>query len=453
MRIAPKSFPATLLLAVDCGSTTVGSIAWLKERGVDVIVLDHHQVSSSAPAAVALVNPHAGAPAGQGGEMVQPRRFTELCSVGLAFKLAHALLKRGREITLPGAADFDLRPLLDLVALGTIADIVPLVAENRILVSAGLDRLNKTQRPGLVALAKVAQCPSVLGPYEVGFQLAPRLNAAGRLETAEEALRLLLAREFAEAMPLAQRLDAHNRERQEIERGISEQALAAVRARFNPETDFVIVEGQEPWHIGVVGIVASRILQQFYRPTIIVGGDAGEWRGSGRSIPGFDLAAALRECGDLLVRHGGHSMAAGLSLAPANLPAFRRRLNDLARRSLKPEALQPPLRLDAEVGLDEVNLEALTHLGRLKPTGQGNPQIQMVARSLSHQRPLQRLGAQKQHVKMWLTDGLATHEAVWWGAGSESLPVSDFDVAFCPQVNEFKGRRTVQLKVLDWQPH
>jgi single-stranded-DNA-specific exonuclease len=299
---------------------------------------------------------------------VQPSTptFTELCSAGLAFKLAHALVKRGRETGLAGAAEFDLRPLLDLVALGTIADLVPLTGENRILVSAGLQRLNATQRPGLVALKQVAQCPPQLGTYEVGFQLGPRLNAAGRLETAEESLHLLLARDLAGAMPLAQNLDSRNRERQKIERGIVEEVIGVVKSKFDPQTDFVIVEGQLLWHIGVVGIVASRVLQQFYRPTIILGGEGGEWRGSGRSIAGFDLAAALRECGDLLVRHGGHAMAAGLSLQPEKIDALRQRLNELARRALKPEDLQPPLRLDAEAGLDEMNLGPARRTGVLE---------------------------------------------------------------------------------------
>ncbi len=440
-----NKFPTNLLLAVDCGSTTVQSIAWLKERGVDVIVLDHHQVSSPAPAALALVNPHKSHSSPPGS-----LPFSELCSAGLAFKLAHALVKRGRQTSLPGANEFDLRPLLDLVALGTIADLVPLLGENRILVSAGLHRLNETRRPGLLALKQVARSPSPLGVHEVGFQLAPRLNAAGRLETAEESLRLLIAPSLAEALPLAQSLDARNRERQQLERTIAEQAIAAVRARFNPQTDFVIVEGQQPWHIGVVGIVASRVLQQFYRPTIIVGGDGPEWRGSGRSIAGFDLAAALRQCNHLLVRHGGHAMAAGLSLEADKLDAFRSRLNDVARQSLQPHDLDPPLRLDAEVGLEEINLQTLSHLGRLKPMGQGNPPVQFCSRNLVHQRPLQRIGGDKQHVKMWLTDGVTTHEAVWWGAGNESLPVGTFDVAFSPQLNDYNGRRTVQLKTLDW---
>jgi single-stranded-DNA-specific exonuclease len=410
---------------------------------VDVIVLDHHQVSSPAPDAVALVNPQLA-----GEDEISSR---ELCSVGLAFKLAHAIIKRGREINLSGAAEFDLRPLLDLVALGTIADLVPLIGENRILVSAGLERLNVTQRSGLVALKKVAQSPDKLGTFDVGFELAPRLNAAGRLETAEESLHLILSRDLAEAVPLAQNLDLRNRERQKIERGIVEEVIGAIRARFNPETDFVIVEGQLLWHIGVVGIVASRVLQEFYRPTIIIGGDGGEWRGSGRSIAGFDLAAALRECGDLLARHGGHAMAAGLSIAPEKIGALRQRLNGLACRSLKPEDLQPPLRLDAEVGLDEINFGTLGELARLKPTGQGNPGVQFCARNLTRARPLQRMGKEKRHIKLWVTDGTATCEAVWWNGGDKSLPVGKFDLAFAPQMNEFNGRRAVQLKVLDWQ--
>jgi single-stranded-DNA-specific exonuclease len=456
-----KKFPTTLLLAVDCGSTAVNTIAWLKHRGVDVVVLDHHQVSSPAPTAVALVNPQLGVlpSGGPGAERKPPeggtpneKRFTELCSAGLAFKFAHAILKRGREINLPGAAEFDLRPLLDLVALGTIADLVPLTGENRILVSAGLERLNTTQRPGLIALKKVAQTASPLGTYEVGFQLAPRLNAAGRLETAEESLHLLLARDETEALPIAQNLDSRNRERQKIERSIVEEVIGAVRAKFNPDTDFVIVEGQLLWHIGVVGIVASRVLQEFYRPTIIIGGEGDEWRGSGRSIAGFDLAAALRECDDLLVRHGGHAMAAGLSIEAKNLDAFRQRLNEIARRALKPENLQPPLRLDAEAGLDEITLESLAELDRLKPTGQGNSAVQFFTRNLVHQRPLQRMGAEKKHVKMWVTDLVTTHEAVWWNGGEKSLPVGKFDLAFGPQINEFNGKRAVQLKVLDWRP-
>ncbi len=446
-----RKFHAHLLLAVDCGSTSVETIASLRAKGVDVIVLDHHQISSPAPEAVALVNPWAAAGL-NGTSAGRPLTHTELCSAGLAFKLAHAIVKRGRELNLPGMAEFDLKPLLDLVALGTIADLVPLSGENRILAWAGLHQLNQSQRPGIVALNKAAQITDKIGVYEVGFQLGPRLNAAGRLENAEESLKLLLAQTLDEALPVAKQLDLRNRERQKIEKTIVEQALTALRAKFDPNDHFVIVEGQVPWHIGVVGIVASRVLQEFYRPTIIIGGENGEMRGSGRSIAGFDLAAALRECGHLLVRHGGHAMAAGLSILPDNIDLFREKLNDLARRTLKPDHLQPSLRLDAEVGLDEMSFETLSQLDKLKPHGQGNPATQFCAKNVSHARPLQRIGAEKQHVKMKISDGTAWHEAVWWNAGNKLLPVGKFDLAFTPQINQFNGSRCVQLKVLDWRP-
>src|SRR5471032_2265372 len=413
-----NKFPTTLLLAVDCGSTAVETVKSLAARGIDVIVLDHHQVSNPAPNAVALVNPQLST------FNFQPSTaFTELCSAGLAFKLAHALVKRGRETGLPGAAEFDLKPLLDLVALGTIADLVPLVGENRILVSAGLRQLNETKRAGIIVLKKVAQTPEKLGAYEVGFQLVPRLNAAGRLETAEESLHLLLAENLEDAMPVAQNLDLRNRERQKIEKSIVEEVIGVVRSKFDAQKDFVIVEGQLLWHIGVVGIVASRVLSEFYRPTIIIGGENGEMRGSGRSIAGFDLAAALRECDDLLLRHGGHAMAAGLSIAPDKIDLLRGRLNELARLKLKPEDLQPPLRLDAEVGLGEINFESLAELEKLKPTGQRNPAVQFCARNLSHAKPLQKIGAQKQHVKMLVTDGATKLDAVRWNVRDKPLRV------------------------------
>ena len=439
-----SKFPTSLLLAVDCGSTAVNTIGWLQQRGVDVIVLDHHQVSRPPPLAAALVNPQLN------GD--KDSSFRELCSVGLAFKLAHALVKRGRECGEPIALNFDLRPFLDLVALGTIADLVPLTGENRILVTAGLARLNTTQRPGLQALKQVAQVSAPIGGYEVGFQLAPRLNAAGRLEHATEALQLLLAPDLAQAEPLAHSLDARNRERQNIERRMAEEVLGVLRAKFNPQTDLVIVEGQLLWHVGVVGIVASRVLQEFYRPTIIIGGEGDEWRGSGRSIEGFDLAAALRECADLLVRHGGHAMAAGLSIRSENLDAFRARINQHARRTLKPEQLRPALRLDAEITPGALTYERVVELGKLQQTGIGNPPVQLWMRGVTHQRPLQRIGAEKKHVKLWLTDGQATHEAVWWGAGDGALPTGRFDIAFTPKLNEFNGTVSLQLSVLDWRP-
>lgn len=432
--------PTTLLLAVDCGSTATEPIGWLNGRGVDVLVLDHHQLSDPLPPALALVNPLRSAE-GPGAPF---------CSAGLAFKLAHALVKHGREAGLEGFDTFNLKPLLDLVALGTVADLVPLTGENRVLVHAGLERLDATSRPGLQALKRVARTRSPMGVYEVGFQLGPRLNAAGRLETAEDALRLLLCEREDEARNLAEVLDQQNRDRQEVERRIAQEAGDRVRTRFDPARDLVIVEGDPSWHIGVVGIVASRVLREFHRPTLILGGDGAVWRGSGRSVPGFDLAAALRECADLLEKHGGHAMAAGLSIDPSHLPAFRERINGLARARLGPEHLQPEVRIDAFVPLASLDLALVAELRRLEPFGMGNPVVQLAVRGLTHARPPQRL--KEQHWKFWVTDGGRTVETVWWGAGARPVPEGRFDLAVIPEVGDYGGRRFIQLRLVDWRP-
>lgn len=432
--------PTSLLLAVDCGSTAVDPIAWLNSRGVDVLVLDHHQLSDPLPPALALVNPLRSPDAAS----------APFCSAGLAFKLAHALVKHGRESGLAGFDTYNLKPLLDLVALGTVADLVPLIGENRILVHAGLERLDGTSRVGLQALKRVSRTRSPMGVYEVGFQLGPRLNAAGRLETAEDALRLLLCDREAEAQSLAEVLDLQNRERQEVEKRIAQEAGERVRNRFDPQRDLVIVEGDSSWHIGVVGIVASRVLREFHRPTLILGGDGTLWRGSGRSVSGFDLAGALRDCSDLLEKHGGHAMAAGLSIDPARLEAFRQRINDLARERLRPEHLQPEVRIDASIPLRSLSLPVVADLRRIEPFGMGNPVVQLAVRGLTHARPPQRL--KEQHWKFWVTDGGTPVETVWWGAGDRPVPEGRFDLAVIPEAGDYGGRRFLQLRLIDWKP-
>jgi single-stranded-DNA-specific exonuclease len=435
-----KKFATKLILAVDCGSSSAAVIDGLSAHGVDVIVLDHHQIGASVPKARALINPHHG----------DNPHLRELCSVGLAFKLAHAVLKRGRDLGIGEAFQIDLKTFLDLVALGTIADLVPVTGENRILVSRGLMQLSETKRPGLMALKEIAQCKQQLGPQEIGYQLAPRLNAAGRLEDALEALHLLLGTDPDECTSIAQRLDARNRERQTIEKKIVAEIMEAIR--FNPADDFAIVRGDQAWHIGVVGIVASRVLQEFYRPTIILGGDGDQWRGSGRSIEGFDLAAALRECSDLLVKHGGHAMAAGVSVRPENVDAFRARMNEIVKSKLKAEQFVPPLRVDSEVTLADLTFDQIRELGRIEHCGIGNPPVRLLLRNVHQPRPLQRVGADKRHVKMWIGDSRVTREAIWWNAGELALPVGQFDLAFCPELSEYKELFTVQLRVLDWRP-
>jgi single-stranded-DNA-specific exonuclease len=461
-----QKHPASLLLAVDCGSTAVETITDLRARGIDVIVLDHHQISQPPPPALALVNPQVAANVGNASEDHQnaiPAEargaekarvpFSELCSAGLAFKLAHALVKTDRQAGRAAAQSFDIRELLDLVALATIADLVPLIGENRILVQAGLRRLAETTRPGLIALKEVAGITgATLGSFDISHGLAPRLNAAGRLETAAEALNLVTAATRDAAMPIAQSLDARNRERQDIERHMADQVIASLRQRFDPARDFAIVEGEMLWHIGVVGIVASRVQREFYRPTIILGGDGHLWRGSGRSIEGLDLAAGLRACSDLLERHGGHAMAAGLSITPQRVNEFRARLNQLVQESLSEEQLRPALRLDAEVTPAELHLDLMEELARLQPVGQGNPPVQVVVRGLRLDRPPRLMGREQQHAKLSARAGGVTLEIVWWRCEMDRMPKGAFDLACVPEINEFNGRRTLQLRLLDWRP-
>ncbi len=437
-----EKYSPHVFLAVDCGSTAGDSIEFLNQKGIDVIVLDHHQIADPSPRAVALVNPQ-----------IDGGRFCELSSVGLAFKLAHAIVMRSRELNHPPSAhDYDLKPLLDLVALGTVADLVPLIRENRIMVTTGLNRLNQTRRAGLLALMEVAQVRDRIGVFEISFQLGPRINASGRLEDAMASLDLILCSDLDSAKRKALELDACNRERQQIEKGIADKAISAVRNAFDPEEDFVIVQGDLDWHVGVVGIVASRVLREFYRPTIILGGEGQELRGSGRSVEGFDLAEALRSCDDLLLRHGGHAMAAGLSVPPENLEVFRRRINGYARQHLDRRYLTPRVHLDAVVSLDELGLSQMEELVTLRPFGAGNVPLQFAVRDVVLQSLPHRMGKDGQHAKFWITDGEVSNEVLWWNCGKQALPSGHFDLAFAPQINDYNGRRTIQLKLLHWQP-
>jgi single-stranded-DNA-specific exonuclease len=302
----------------------------------------------------------------------------------------------------------------------------------------------------LIALQEVSGMENRIGVYEVAFQLGPRLNAAGRLEHAAAALDLLRAKDPETARGLAESLDAQNRARQDLEKQIARECFEAVRARFDPEQHFAIVEGSAAWHVGVVGIVASRIQREFHRPVIVIGSDGAEWRGSGRSIEGFDLAAALRECGHLLERHGGHAMAAGVSLQAANVDLFRERFNEVARARLDASALQRTLRLDAEAQLSELSENTVVAAERLGPFGNGNPQIQLVIRKVRLVGEVRRMGAEEKHARFAVSDGFSRQDVVWWNA--QSLPNGLFDLAVTPQTNVYNGLTRVQLKLLDIRP-
>ena len=438
-----EQYKINLLLAVDCGSTSNEAIDCLNNNNVDVIVLDHHQLSNPAPNPVAMVNPQLNN---------NYPNFQELCSVGLAFKLIHAIVKRGRQEGLQKERDLDLKQFLDLVAIGTVADLVPLVGENRKLLRFGLEQLGETTRPGLVALKKIVNIKPPVSVFNVGFNLGPRINAAGRMENPATALNLLLSKDTYSAEINAKKLDDFNLKRQKIERDISNKAIENIQNTFNPEKDLVIVEGDKEWHLGVIGIVASRVMRKFYRPTFILAKDGDGWKGSARSIEGFDLAEAMRDCDDLLNDHGGHAMAAGVSVKPGQLDAFRERINEIAKQTISSEMFQAPLKLDAETNLSEMTLVRLKEMQQIEPTGQGNPEIQLLIPKLTMSGSINRMGKEKQHVKFWANDERDSCEVIAWNLKPEDEPKGVFDLAVVPQVNNFNGHLSVQLKLIDWRP-
>jgi single-stranded-DNA-specific exonuclease len=427
-----KEHQPQLLLAVDCGTSSVPEIADLKKRKVDTIVLDHHEPAEKLPDCVALVNPKVVA-AGMAAS-------TPLASVGVSFKLAHALLKRDRRLS----EQIDLREHLDLVAVGTVADVVPLIGENRILVKAGLERLPHTQKIGLRALMDVAGVPDEVSPYHIGFRIAPRLNAAGRLADAMAALELLLTTDGSRAKELATLLDNHNAERQRIEEHMVDDAMAMARAQ---EQDRVLVLAKEGWHVGVIGIVASRVQQEFYKPTVVIGIENKLGKGSCRSITGFSIVDALRHCGSLLERFGGHEMAAGLSVKAANIDSLRQELNEFAAKALKDDDRHQRVKIDAVIALDELDAGFFEQLARLEPCGPENPTPVFAVEGMQLRGAPRVVG--KNHLRFNVTDGDTTAQAIWWGRGDFELPKGKFDVAFTPELNEFRGVESVQLKVRD----
>ena len=438
-----KQFEINLLLAIDCGSTSNEAIDCLNKNKVDVIVVDHHQLSNPPPNPVAMVNPQLSN---------DYPNFQELCSVGLAFKLIHAIVKKGRQEGLQKERDLDLKQYLDLVAIGTVADLVPLVGENRKLLRFGLEQLSNTTRPGLVALKKITNIKSPVSVFNVGFNLGPRINAAGRMENPLAALNLLLAKDIFTAEKNAKLLDGFNLDRQKVERDISTKAIEDIKNKFDPDKDFVIVEGNMEWHLGVIGIVASRVMRKFYRPAFILTKDGNGWKGSARSIEGFDLAEAMRECDDLLNDHGGHAMAAGVSVKPGQVDAFRERINEVAKKTINSEMFQAPLKLDAETNLSEMTLVRIQEMQQIEPTGQGNPEIQLLIPNLTMSGSIFRMGKDKQHVKFWANDDRESCEVIAWNLKPEDEPKGNFDLAVAPQVNSFNGHLSIQLKLIDWRP-
>ncbi|WP_224982489.1 single-stranded-DNA-specific exonuclease RecJ [Geomonas agri] len=428
---------ATVLVTVDCGITAVKEALLCREAGVDLIVTDHHSPGEELPDACTIINPL------QPG---CPFPFKSLAGVGVAFHLVVALRARLRAdgYFKPGQEP-DLKEYLDLVALGTIADVVPLLGINRVLVSYGLKQLCAGTRVGVEALKEVAGITGEVGCGAVGYRLAPRINAAGRLEDAALGLELLLCRDPQRARDIARELDDANAERQALERATFEEARAMLEQGACSGRKSIVL-GSEQWHPGVIGIVASRIVELFHRPVILFAFDGETGRGSGRSISRFHLLDAIRECAEHLLRFGGHSHAAGLSIAQDELERFALRFDEAAQESLDADALTPTLAFDLELGSGEITTDLVRQLEQMKPFGMGNPEPLFV---LKGAEVLESRVLKGGHLKLKVGQGGRTFDAIGFGLAEAGVPQGRVDVLFAPGINVWNGRSSLQLTVKD----
>lgn len=429
----------TVVLSVDCGVSALAEAELAAELGLDLIITDHHQPPAQLPVCLALINPH-----------LPTNRFPwpDLAGVGVAFFLLLGLRRRLRDSGwFSKRPEPDLRNSLDLVALGTIADMVPLVGVNRVMVRYGLKLLDQGARPGIAALKTVADVKSVTCG-SVGFRLAPRLNAAGRLEDAALGVQLLLDEGHRTVTDLAGHLDRCNRERQQIEELTLQQAIAVVEEGNVGEYSLVLAG--EGWHSGVIGIVASRLVERYYRPTVMIALADGAGKGSARSIHGFHLFEALGRAADGLDSYGGHAAAAGLSLTADQVPIFRRDFENVAKQVLTADDLVPRLEHDGEVRLDELPMMAVIQLAELAPFGIGNPQPSFVSRQVEVYSP-QIVG--EKHLRFSVAGAGVQLGCIAFGMADRfELLHGQVDILFRPEINSFRGRDSVQLQIADFRP-
>lgn len=441
---------ARLIITVDCGITAVAEAQLARELGVDLIVTDHHTIGPELPDATVVVHPRH--PDGS-------YPFGDLCGCGVAFKLAWQVCKGfgdGKKAS-PHLRDFLLRSL-NLVALATIADVVPLGGENRIFVRHGLRGMSSDPSVGLRALLEVSGClgRERLNSGVLGFQLAPRINAAGRLEKAMAAVAMLTTDDEAEAKALAQSLDECNTRRQEVERTIVAEAHAMLDAAGGLGERGAIVLGREGWHAGVIGIVAGRLAEIYHRPTIIVALSSPHAQGSARSVPGFDLVEALRSCSEGLTAFGGHAAAAGLKLPPGEFAGFAERFDQHCRTRLSPEQRRKELLIDAEVPLGVLTTRVVEAIDALEPYGVGNPRPLLLAERVTMVGEPRLVGERKNHMQLRFSQGNVTLKGIAWSMAQrakEIPPGTPCSVVFHPSINEWNGRREVQLEIKDFQVH
>ncbi|MFC1632286.1 single-stranded-DNA-specific exonuclease RecJ [Candidatus Omnitrophota bacterium] len=429
-----KKQGVTLLITVDCGVSAIETIKHLKKLSIETIVCDHHRPKESGlPCAQTIIDPW------------QPGckyPFKHLAGVGVAFKLAAAL---------GGDQKVILDEHLDIITLGTVGDIVPLVGENRVLVKHGLVSLARTKKLGLRALMEVSGlADKEISARHIGYILGPRINASGRLGSPEDSLKLLLVQTELEAYALAQTLNRGNRLRQKIEAQTLQEAIEQVESKINFKEHQAIVLGAANWHQGVIGIVASRIVERYFRPTIMMSFKDGFGQGSGRSIGNFHLLQALTQCQDLLEEYGGHKKACGVKVKRTKLERFSRAFNRVAKEMLLPEDLIPGLDLDLEMPLSDLTEQFIKELQRLEPFGSDNPQPLICSSKLEVKSAAIKLA--RNHLKFWVSDGLLTCVAMGYnkaGVFPRFAAGQLVALAYSPSINNWQGNSSIQLKVED----
>lgn len=427
-----KENGVSLLIAVDCGVTACHEVARIQENGIDVIVIDHHEPDEVLPPAVAIVNPK---------QKDCPYPFKHLAAVGLVVKLAQALAD--------GRINKDI---LDLAAIGTIADVVPLRGENRIFVKEGLLNLINTQNKGLLALLDTAKMKGKkITPFHVGFILGPRINAAGRMDTAHTSLDLFLSQDDGQAYDLAKALERHNTRRQKMQSDIVQEAMAIVEQQVNFNDHKVIVLSKEGWHKGVLGIVAAKIADKYYRPAVIISIDEnGIGTASARSIDGFHLHNALQSCVGYLEAFGGHAGAAGLTIKAENIAAFRDLINEVANQMLEVKRLIPTIFIDCEIPLASITMDLIRVLDAMEPFGEGNPAPIFCSRNLTVKSHAQVLG--KDTLKFWVSDGECALSAIGFGMARYQGIIRQgerVDLAYEIAADDWNKAPTPQLKLKD----
>ena len=450
---------AELLISVDCGISSCHEAELARQLGVELIVTDHHEPGSQLPDAAAIVHPRLP-------DSDYP--FGGLSGSGVAMKLAWAICQQasGAKRVAPRMKDF-LVQAVGLAALGTVADVVPLVDENRILVRHGLESLANAPTLGLATLMDVAKVTPRKHPdgkmrldtEALGFQIAPRLNAAGRLGQPQLAVELLMTDRPERAEELAQYIDGLNATRQTLERSIQLAAAKQAKESFDPAEDAALVLADHGWHPGVIGIVAGRLADRFHRPVVMISWDKTGIRpgiGSARSVPGFNLHAALADCGEFLVAHGGHAAAAGLKIEERHLSGFRGAFCETAATRISHEQRVAEIFIDVEAPLSAFTLQTVHQIDRLAPFGQGNARPLLCASGVTLSGPPKPLGASGHHISMNLTQHGVTLRSVAFGGGdwADDLAATDgpLDVAFRPVINNFRGRQSVELHLVDWRP-